>query len=122
MLNNSYSQTITVEENQTAAHLGSGTLLVFSTPAMVALMENTAIQCLSDLAEGNTSVGISININHLKAIRVGSTVQCTAGITAIEGRKYKFHVRVTDGAGELVGEGSHERMVVNEEKFMAKIL
>jgi len=120
MLNTSYSQTITVEENQTAAHLGSGTLLVFSTPAMVAFMENTAIKCLSELPEGNTSVGISININHLKAIRVGSIVQCTASITAIEGRKYKFHVLVTDSAGELVGEGSHERMVVNEEKFMSK--
>ena len=120
-MNNFFLQTITVEATQTAEYLGSGDLPVFSTPAMIALMENTAIKCLSDLPEGNTSVGISINVNHLKASPVGATIHCTATITAIEGRKYTFHVSATDDAKNLIGEGTHERMVVNLEKFMSKI-
>lgn len=120
-MNNFFSQTITVEANQTAEFLGSGNLPVFSTPAMIALMENTAIKCLSDLPEGNTSVGTSISVNHLKASPIGATIRCTATITATEGRKYTFHVSATDEAENLIGEGTHDRMVVNLEKFMSKI-
>jgi len=121
MLNRSFSQSIILEASQTAVYMGSGSLPVFATPAMIALMENTAMKCLSDLPEGSTSVGISICVNHMKAILVGATIHCTASITAIEGRKYTFHVSVTDITEILVGEGTHERVVVDVEKFMSRI-
>jgi predicted thioesterase len=120
-LNSFFTQTIIVETRHTAEYLGSGFLPVFSTPAMIALMENTAIKCLPDLPEENSSVGISINVNHLKASPVGAIIHCRAEVTAIEGRRYTFLVRVTDDADNLIGEGTHERIVVNVEKFMSKI-
>jgi predicted thioesterase len=121
MLNNSFSQTITVEINQTAEHLGSGLLPVFSTPAMIALMENTAMKCMTDLPVGSSSVGIEINVKHLKASMVGAKISCKATIIAIEGRKYSFKIEVTDADESIVGEGTHERVVINVEKFMSKL-
>ncbi len=121
MLNTSFTQSIQVTENQTAVNLGSGTLPVFGTPALIALMENTAMKLLVDLPADSTSVGISINIQHLKASIVGSKINCTAIITAIEGRKYSFKLEATDQVGNLIGEGVHERFIVNTEKFMSKL-
>ena len=121
MLNNSFSQTVTVLENQTAAYVGSGGLSVFSTPSLIALIENTCMKMLSDLPEGKTTVGVSINIQHLKPSPVGATIHCSATITAIEGRKYTFQVQATDDAGNLIGTGTHERVVVDTERFMSKV-
>lgn len=121
MLNSTLTQTIQVSENQTAISLGSGTLPVFATPALIALMENTAMKLLSNLPEGNTSVGVSINMQHLKASPIGALVECSATISAIEGRKYTFTIKTIDAGGNLIGEGVHERVVVNVEKFMGKI-
>jgi len=121
MLNTSFTQSIQVTENQTAVNLGSGTLPVFGTPALIALMENTAMKLLVDLPADSTSVGISINIQHLKASIVGNKINCTAIITAIEGRKYSFKLEATDQVGNLIGEGVHERFIVNTEKFMSKL-
>ena len=120
MINKSITQSIIVEENQTAAYLGSGTLSVFATPALIALMENTAMKVI-DLPVGNTSVGIAINTNHLKACQIGDTIHCMATLKDIEGRKYKFHVIATNESGELIGEGTHERVIVDAEKFMSKL-
>ncbi|MEI8087817.1 MAG: thioesterase family protein [Paludibacter sp.] len=120
MINKSFTQSIIVEEKQTAAYLGSGTLPVFATPAMIALMENTAMKVL-DLPVENTSVGIAIETNHLKACQIGDTIHCKATIKAIDGRKYKFHIIATDENGELIGEGTHERVIVDAEKFMSKL-
>lgn len=117
--NTSFSQTIQVKENQTAEQYGSGLLPVFATPALIALMENTAMQ-LIELPEGNSSVGISVNMKHLKASAIGETICCTATITEIDGRKYSFDLKATDSSGDLIGEGTHERVVVNIEKFMSK--
>ena len=122
MLNTSFTQSIQVTENQTAANLGSGTLAVFGTPALIALMENTAMKLLIGLPEDSTSVGISINVQHLKASIVGTIINCRATITAIEGRKYSFKLEATDKAGNLIGEGIHERFIVNAQKFMSKLL
>jgi fluoroacetyl-CoA thioesterase len=122
MLSSTFTQTIQVSESQTAISLGSGTLPVFATPALIALMENTAMKMLTNLPEGNTSVGISMNMQHTKASPVGALVECSATISAIEGRKYTFTIKATDAAGNLIGEGTHERVVVNVEKFMSKIL
>lgn len=121
MVNSTFTQTIQVSENQTAISLGSGTLPVFGTPALIALMENTAMKLLSNLPAENTSVGISMNMQHLKASRVGAIIECSATISAIEGRKYTFAIKATDVAGDLIGEAVHERMVVNVDKFMSKV-
>ena len=114
------SQTIIVQENQTATQFGSGLLPVFATPALVALMENTAMQ-LIELPEGSSSVGISINVKHLKASLVGESITCEATLIAIEGKKYTFNIIATDSSGDIIGTGNHERVVIDIERFMAKL-
>ncbi len=121
MLNQSHTQTITVIESQTAQFVGSGGLPVFSTPSLIALMESTAMNMLTDLPEGKTSVGTEISIKHLKASAVGAKVHCTATITEIEGRRYSFSVKAFDDNDFVLGEGTHERFVVDIEKFMSKL-
>jgi predicted thioesterase len=88
---------------------------------MIALMENTAMKCIDDLSEQDSSVGIAINVKHLKASAVGVAISCEAKVIAIDGRKYSFQLVVTDASGSIVGEGTHERVVVNIEKFMSKL-
>ena len=106
MQNNSFTQTIQVYESQTAVHFGSGLLPVFATPALIALMENTAMQLIV-VPQGSSSVGIAINMQHLKASPVGAIIQCTATLTTIEGRKYSFRIQAMDEAGDIIGEGTH---------------
>ena len=120
MQHSSFSQTIQVAESQTATAYGSGLLPVFATPALIAVMENTAMQ-LIPLPEGSSSVGISINMQHLKASPIGEHIQCTATVTAIEGRKYTFEVIATDSNADIVGKAIHERVVVDIQKFMGKL-
>jgi len=115
-----FSQTIRVDESQTALRYGSGLLPVFATPALIALMENTAMQLIT-LPEGGSSVGISINMQHLKASPVGADIQCTATLTGVEGRKYTFDIIATDNHRQLVGKAIHERVIVDIERFMSKI-
>lgn len=119
-LHKSLTQTITVKEHQTASEYGSGLLPVFATPALVALMENTAMQ-LIELPEGSSSVGIYISVKHLKASAIGEIINCKATLTAVEGRKYIFELTATDSMGDIVGAGNHERVLINEEKFMNKL-
>ena len=117
----SFTQTILVSQNHTAEKLGSGLLPVFSTPAMIALMENTAMKCMGDIGEGNSSVGTEINVKHLKASKVGAEISCKASVTAIEGRKYTFRLVVTDANENIVGEGTHQRVIIDIDKFMSKL-
>lgn len=116
----SLSQTICVTELQTAESLGSGLLPVFSTPALIALMENTAMQ-LIDTPEGKSSVGVSVSVKHLKASPLGAKITCTATLVGIDGRTYNFELEATDEKGDRVGEGMHQRMMIDVERFMAKI-
>ncbi len=116
----SISQKIIVQENQTASEFGSGLLPVFATPALVALMENTAMQ-LIELPEGSSSVGISINVKHLKASLVGESITCEVTLISKEGRKYTFNLSATDSSGDIIGTGNHERVVVDIDRFMAKL-
>jgi predicted thioesterase len=116
----SFSQTIQVTENQTAIQYGSGLLPVFATPALIALMENTAMQLIS-LPDGSSSVGISINMQHVKVSPVGADIQCTATVSSIEGRKYTFEIIATDRSSEIIGKATHERVIVDIKKFMSKI-
>jgi len=119
-MNLSFTQTILVQENQTALQYGSGLLPVFATPALVALMENTAMQ-LIELPIGSSSVGISISVKHLKASSIGSEINCKATITAVEGKKYSFELLATNALSETIGEGVHERVLIDIEKFMSKL-
>ncbi len=114
------SQTITVEEKDTAKAHGSGTLPVFATPAMIALMENTAMNVVSPyLSEGEASVGTLMNVKHLSATPVGGTVTCEAELTEADGRRLVFKVTARDNKG-IIGEGTHERFIIKTEKFLAK--
>lgn len=111
---------IKVTDDNTAAALGSGTLRVFSTPAMVALMEKTAWESVSAyLSEGESTVGISLDIKHLAATPVGDTVTCESELVEIDRRRLVFSLKVTDSV-DVIGEGRHERFIISNEKFMAK--
>lgn len=111
---------VTVSEQNTAKTMGSGSLEVFATPALVALMEAAACNCLADaLEEGTTTVGTAMNIQHVSATPTGMEVTAEAELTAVEGRKFAFTVRAFDGAG-LIGEGTHERFLVQSGKFTAR--
>ena len=116
-----YTQEITVTSQDTAAAYGSGKLAVFATPAMIALMENTAIRCIEgELEAGSDTVGIEINTRHMKATGVGGKVWCKATVTETDGRRIRFEVDVWDEKGP-VGHAVHDRFIINPEKFMSKL-
>lgn len=109
-----------VDESNSALAMGSGTLKVFATPAMVALMEETAWKSIAPhLEEGSGSVGTALNIRHTAATPLGMEVTCESELTAVDGRKLTFRVTARDEAG-LIGEGEHERFIVKDEAFQAK--
>ena len=115
-----HSETLVVEHKDTAAVYGSGALEVFATPAMIALMEKTSLESVADkIGEGNTTVGIAVNIKHLKASPVGTTIRCEAEIVEVDRRRLVFSVKCFEGE-TVVGEGIHERFVVDSQKFMSK--
>ena len=104
-----------------AVTMGSGDLEVFATPAMVALMENAAMNAVSPaLPQGATTVGVEMNTTHIKPSAIGARVRATATLTAVEGRKLTFDVEACDGQG-TIGKGVHVRFVVDKERFMAKL-
>ena len=112
---------VIVNESNTAVAIGSGSLLVFATPAMIALMENAAVKSIVDfLDKTQTTVGISLNIKHLKASAIGKKITATAKLTAIDGKKLTFAVEAHDDK-YLIGEGIHERFIVDSEKFINKL-
>ena len=111
----------TVNESNTAHSVYSGSLNVFATPMMIALMESAACEVLSDaLEDGQTSVGTQINVSHIAASPLGAVITATATITNVDGRKIDYSVVASDEAGE-VGNGTHTRVVVDATKFMAKV-
>lgn len=100
--------------------MGSGTLPVFATPAMAALMEATSSESVASfLEEGTTSVGTKINISHTAADPIGTDVTCESTLTEADGRRLVFKLTVRDDFG-IVGEGIHERFIVKSESFMKK--
>ena len=109
-----------VEREDTAKEVGSGNLLVYATPCMVALMEGAACeaiaQCLSDT---QTTVGTALNIEHISATPVGMEVRAEAEVTAVEGKVITFEIRAYDEAGEI-GKGSHKRVLINSQKFLER--
>ncbi len=107
-----------VNETNTAKAMGSGSLDVFATPALVAMMEEAAVNALN-LAEGQTSVGISINIQHTAATPLGMKVRADAELIEVDGRKLTFKLEAFDER-EKIGTGVHQRFLVDVAKFMAK--
>lgn len=109
-----------VTAGNTADALGSGSLEVYATPAMACLMEKAAAELAErHLPEGWTSVGISLNISHKAPTPVGMTVRAEAEILQVDGRKLTYSVRAFDDREEI-GSGTHERFIVEAEKFRGK--
>lgn len=113
--------TTVVNEQNTALAMKSGTLPVFATPAMVALMEEASCEAIANyLEEGEGTVGIKMNVDHIAPTGLNDTVIATATLTQIEGRKLIFSVEAIDNQ-KIIGKGIHERFIINNEKFMQKL-
>jgi len=107
-----------VSEDDTATRYGSGNVDVFASPAMIALMEKTALESvLQFLPEGYGTVGIAVNIKHIKASPVGAAITCFSKLTGIESKKLTFDVKASDETG-LIGMGTHTRFIVNLNEFI----
>ena len=108
------------EREDTAKEVGSGSLLVYATPCMVALMEGAACEAIQDaLSDTQTTVGTELNIQHISATPVGLEVRAEAEVIAVEGKVITFQVKAFDEAGEI-GNGTHKRVIVNTQKFLEK--
>lgn len=113
-------QEVIADESNSARTMGSGTLDVFATPAMIALMEKTAWTSVADeLEDGCGTVGISLNVAHSAPTPLGMKVTCESELTAVDGRKLTFSVKAFDEKG-VIGEGTHERFIIQNEKFQKK--
>ena len=113
-------QEITVTDRDTAAVYGSGSLEVFGTPAMIALMEKTALNSIVPyLDETEGSVGTALDVKHTAATPVGMKVTCESELIEVDRKRLVFRLSVRDEAGPI-GEGTHERFVIDNEKFMQK--
>ena len=111
----------TVTDADSAAHWGSGLVPVFSTPALVGLMESAAVAALTGhLAPGQTTVGARIDVRHLAATPIGMQVRALAELKSVEGRKLVFKIQAWD-AVDLIGEADHERFVVDEARFLTRL-
>lgn len=120
-IGDNFTSKLTVEEKHTAAAFGSGSIYVFSTPMMIGLMENAALKCAQlGLDEGLSTVGTSVNIKHLAATPMGQEVCATAELIGIDGKKLTFKVTAKD-ENELIGEGEHERFIIDSEKFLSRV-
>jgi fluoroacetyl-CoA thioesterase len=114
------ARTIVVHEN-TAAAVGAGGVEVFSTPMMIALMENAAWRAVVDsLEEGDVTVGTEVNVRHLAATPMGQQVRATAELIEIDGRRLVFNVEAYDEKRKI-GDGQHVRFIVGLEQFMKRI-
>lgn len=110
-----------VRETNTALAMGSGSLLVFATPSMIALMEQAACNAVAAcIDDESSSVGTLINITHDAATGMGKKVTATATLKEVQGRKLIFEVTAAD-EDKQIGKGTHERFIINKEKFMAKL-
>lgn len=112
---------ILVTPNDSAKSYGSGLVEVFATPAMIALMEKTALQlAMPFLEEGMNTVGTEISVKHIKATALGKRVQSYAKLIEANGAKLIFEVEAYDEDG-MIGKGIHKRYVINEEEFMKSL-
>jgi fluoroacetyl-CoA thioesterase len=104
-----------------AAHVGSGSVQVLSTPSMIAFMEITALKLIdAHLPEGQSSVGASVDVRHLAPSPVGCTVRVRAEITAVDGRMVELSINAWEGE-KHIGSGTHQRAVIDVERFLGKL-
>ncbi len=109
-----------VEKEDTAKEVGSGSLLVYATPCMVALMEGAACEAIEEaMDDDKTTVGTELNIQHISATPVGMDVRAEAVVTAVEGKVITFEIHAYDESGEI-GCGTHKRVIVPAQKFLEK--
>ena len=109
-----------VTKEDTALVHKSGTLEVFATPAMIALIEETAWSSVAgELEEGMATVGTALNVRHLSATPVGMKVTCQTRVKEVDGRRIVFEVEVFDEVNKI-GEGEHERFIIQSDKFQKK--
>ena len=112
---------VLVNETNTAKAYGSGLIDVFATPAMIALMENTAHSSIQDfLPQGMVTVGIEINAKHIKATPIGKTVKCNSYLEKVDGKRLYFTIEAFDQEGKI-GEANHIRYIVDALKFVEKL-
>ena len=117
-----YTSRITVDKNKTALYIGSGDIEVLSTPSMIALMENAAMNSVaSQLPENCTTVGGYIETNHIKPSKVGEKIFATAVLINVENKKLTFNIKAFQETGELIGEGTHIRYIINKDTFISKL-
>jgi predicted thioesterase len=118
----SFTASLVVGMENTAIHYKSGTLVVFATPAMIALMENAAMNAvLPHLPKGFTTVGVKVDVRHTKATPIGMKVESKAILTQVDDKKLVFEVNAYDEDGEI-GSGTHTRYIVDTMNFMNKAL
>ena len=117
----SIEDTQVVDENRTASHIGSGSLRVYATPAMVLFLEHTCMKMIEPhLPEGHTSVGVSLDVKHLAPTPMGATVSIKAEIVEIHEPLVKFKARIFDET-EQIGEAKHTRAVIDVERFQRRV-
>ena len=114
-------RTETVTESLLATRLGSGSIAVYATPAMIALMESAAVAAIDPLLpEGQVSVGVALQVRHLAATPPGQEVRARAEVVNVEGRRVTFRVQAWDEQ-ELIGEGTHTRYVIDVARFVERV-
>jgi predicted thioesterase len=110
----------TVTEAMTAERLGSGDVPVLGTPAVLALVEAAAVAAVAAALDGSqTTVGASVELEHLAPTAIGASIVASAGLVEVDGRRLRFSFEVTDPAGP-VARGTHVRVIVERQSFMAK--
>ncbi|MBN1271574.1 MAG: dihydrolipoamide acyltransferase [Candidatus Aminicenantes bacterium] len=110
-----------VDESLTADIIGSGNVKVFATPMMIALMEAAALEAVEHfLPKGWTTVGIKVDVEHMRPTPMGGMVEASATLVKTEGRKLEFSVQASDDSG-LIGQGRHTRFIINRKKFAERL-
>ncbi|MFN2464826.1 MAG: thioesterase family protein [Candidatus Dormibacteria bacterium] len=113
-----YDQVRTVREEMLATHLGSGTVGVLATPAMVGMMEGASMRCVQPfLEEGQTTVGFIVNIRHLAPTGLGQEVSVRSTVKAVEGKRITFTVECREG-DKKIGDGEHVRAIIESSSFL----
>lgn len=117
----SHTEVFTVEEEHAASRIGSGAYPVLATPWLIAFMERVSHRLVAEnLPEGKSSVGVKVEVEHLAPTPVGGEVRVDVRIISIDGKRVELEVSAWEGE-ELIGTGSHRRVIVNDELFRKKI-
>lgn len=110
-----------VQEDETARHIGSGASRVLASPWLIAFMERVSHRLIAEqLPEEFSSVGVLINVRHVAPTPVGSQVKVRADVTEVDGSRVTLNVQAWDHV-ELIGEGSHQRIVIDQERFLRRV-